>query len=140
MREEGATPECRSNGSPDDPDTRDVEEGHPPEREGVTMGTPIYQHWVGKMVVKAGVLPAATHPVDTWFPAEKPAGATRIARDTYPVPANLFADVIHLRGKVGPVNFRIKVDLAFQGTVEHWQAPAPGERARPAAGSPLESG
>jgi hypothetical protein len=87
------------------------------------MGAPIYEHWVGQMVVKAGFIPAATHQVDAWFPAAKPAGATLLGQDVYPKPTDLFADVLHLQGKVGPFKFRVNVDLAFTGTVEHWQAP-----------------
>lgn len=90
------------------------------------METPIYQHWVGQMVVKAGVIPAATHPVDAWFPAAKPAGATLMGQDVCATPTTLFADVLRLQGKVGPFKFRINVTLAFTGTVEHWQGPAPG--------------
>jgi len=91
------------------------------------MGTPIYQHWVGQMVVKAGVVPAATHPVDAWFPAAKPAGATLMGQDVYPAPTDVFEDVLRLQGKVGPLKVRINVDLAFAGTVEYWQALGPGD-------------
>jgi hypothetical protein len=83
----------------------------------------IYQHWVGEIVVEAGDLPAVTHSVDEWFPEEKPAGAIWLGSDLYPAPTDLFEDVIRLRSKIGPVKIRINVDLAFIGTVEHWQAP-----------------
>lgn len=90
------------------------------------MGTPIYQHWVGQMIVKAGLFSAATHPVDAWFPAAKPAGATLIGQDVSPTPTNLFADVLRLDGKVGPFKIRVNISLAFAGTVEDRQGPALG--------------
>ena len=93
------------------------------------METTIYQHWVGQMVVKAGVIPAATHPVDAWFPAAPPAGATLLGQDVCPTPTTLFADVLRLQGKVGPFKFRINVNLAFTGTVEYL-AGAPSGSAR----------
>jgi hypothetical protein len=89
------------------------------------MARSVYQHWVGEVSAKVGKFPAVARRVDQWFPEEKPVGATRIGSTTYPVPVDLFADLIHLEGKIGPVKFHLKLALAFTGTVEHWSAPDP---------------
>jgi len=94
----------------------------------------IYQHWIGQMVAEAGILPPATHSVDAWFPAEKPAGAVLVGRDVYPTPTIVFPKLIRLGGKVGPIRLHLNVNLAFRGTVEHWQAPIEFERGPPPGG------
>lgn len=87
------------------------------------MGTPIYQHWVGKMVVEAGSVPAVTHDVDSWFPADKPPGAVLIAVDDLPTATPLFPHLIQVKTRIVLLKVTVNVNLLFTGTVEHWQLP-----------------
>lgn len=85
------------------------------------MAVTVFQHWVGEMVIEASDLPISREPVDEWFPSQ-PTGATLIATDEYPEATDLFEDVIRLRGQVGPIRLRARVDIAFSGKVEYWKA------------------
>lgn len=81
----------------------------------------IFHHWTGKLTATANPLASGEHPVDLWFPSEKPDRTSLLATDAFTGNSGIFHKVIALTGKIGPIRITLGEDILFSGTIEYWK-------------------